>query len=156
MELRDLLLVVVSSVQISAVLTLAGLAWMYKRQVGKMVDATRYQAFASKEHVEATTKLMERLDAHTTTSTHMSMMMSKGVDATLELAKANQRFVRKLQGQTDEDFPLSERVTEGHNKSGDNRKLVDPRDVRPSTGDIIRVPRRTTTEKAKETHPVVS
>ena len=158
MEFKELLLILLSSFQAVTVLALAGLAWMHKQQVGRMVDATRYQASALKEHVEVTTTLMERLDAHTTTSTHMSMMMSKGIDATLELAKANQRLVRTLEGGTNYDIPSIEKRNESAtvSKATRDRKPAKAQGLKPGNGDIVRVPRRSPAEKAEETQPVVS
>ncbi len=156
MEIRDILFILLSSVQAGAVIALASLAWMYRRQVGRMVDAALYQVSASKDHVQATADLMERLDAHTMTSTHMSMMMSKSVNATLELAKANQRLVRTFQGRPEGDIPSIEprNGSATVSKVVMEHKPIVPQDRKLGNGEIVRVPRRSSAEQVEETQSV--
>ena len=119
MELKELLFIILSSVQALTVLVLVALMWVYKRQLVNIAHASQYQAVATREHADVTMKLVERLDVQTTATTHMALMMSRGVDASLEVAKANMALVNQTKNQAQAMYELADVSTKQASSSAE-------------------------------------
>ena len=108
MNLQELFFVVLASVQVLVVVSLIALTWVYKNHLAKMADVSHHQALANRQHAETTMKLVDRLEVQTTTTTHMALMMSKGVKASLEVAKANLTLANQTKSQVQAMCELAE------------------------------------------------